>query len=76
MLLVLTGRISTVDMNIINLTTPIVARHTVVKLMIFMTTVKILLVRTDIMWRSHQSPIFYWGRARQTIPNTAFSHDW
>jgi hypothetical protein len=34
--------------------------------MIFTTTIEILPVRTDSMWRSHQTPIFYRGRAHQT----------
>jgi hypothetical protein len=54
MLSVLTGRISTV---VVKITTPIVGSYTVVKLMIFMTTVEILPVRTESMWRSHQTPI-------------------
>jgi hypothetical protein len=41
--------------NIINLATPIMGSYTV---MIFTTTVEILLVRTDSIWRSHQTPIF------------------
>ena len=42
-----------------------------VRLMLFMTTIKILMVRTGSVQSCHQTPFFpYRGRARQTTGNT------